>query len=102
MIQDRVRRGLVKRIEELEQAVTRLKAQLTWQPIATADKYGPPLRLYAKELLHEDFNPSGSVEGYWQDDQGWIGVVWCDEHDHWVAKVIFPTHWMHFPPPPAE
>ena len=74
---------------------------IDWRPIKTAPTDGTPVRLYAQDLVHEDFNPGGSVEGYWQDDEGWIGAVWCDYHDRWEAKAIQPTHWMPLPPPPS-
>lgn len=73
-----------------------------WQPIETAPKDGTPVIAYAAALVHADFNPSGSVEAYWQDDEGWIGATWCAEHDNWHEKVIWPTHWMPKPAPPVD
>ena len=71
-----------------------------WRPIETAPKDGTPVRLYAAALVHEDFNPSGSVEGYWQDDEGWVGALWDGCQDCWNATTIRPSHWQPLPAPP--
>ncbi len=73
-----------------------------WQPIATAPRDGTPIRVYADWLAHPDFNVTGSVEAYWQDDEGWIGAVWESGGDVWVTQVLDPppTQWMPLPPPP--
>ncbi len=73
----------------------------TWQPMETAPKDGVPIRLFAPEFIDEDFCPHGSVEGYWQDEQGWIGACWDACQDVWEARVIRPTHWQPLPAPPA-
>lgn len=72
-----------------------------WRPIESAPK-DRPIWLHDPTLVCEDFNPSGSVEGYWQDTEGWIGAVWNACQDVWDAKVIHPTHWRALPPPPAR
>lgn len=76
--------------------------EAAWQPISTAPKY-TPIRLYAQGggFYDEDFNPSGSVEGHWCDDSGWIGAFWDGEHDCWQRREdIVPTHWMPLPAAP--
>jgi hypothetical protein len=74
--------------------------QETWQPISTAPDT-QVIRLFASELIDADFNPSGSVEGQWTDDEGWIGAVWNPCHDCWDTRPIQPTHWQPLPSPPA-
>lgn len=73
-----------------------------WRPIATAPKDGTPIRIYADGLKDEDFNPSGSVEGFWQDGEGWLGAVWNPQHDYWMALPMKPTHWQPLPEPPSD
>jgi hypothetical protein len=90
-------------VEELQALATppRRTAE-PWRPIETADKYGPPIRAYAIELIDADFNPSGSVEACWADDIGWIGAVWDGQHDVWGTRPITPTYWMPLPTPPRR
>lgn len=71
-----------------------------WMPIADVgaeEKYDGFFLLFATSLIHEDFNPSGIVEGYWQDGEGWIAAIWNNDQDCWNAKVIEPTHAMRLP-----
>lgn len=63
-----------------------------WRPINTAP-FGRPILAYAADLVDEDFNPSGVVDAYWQDDEGWIGGIWNGSQDCWDAQPIRPTHW---------
>ena len=73
-----------------------------WQDISTAPKDAPVLRVYAPEFVHEDFNPTGTLEAYWQDGEGWVGAVWNPEFDGWDAKPIKPTHWRLDAPPTQQ
>lgn len=96
---------LARRVDEIygTELTEKLLAAVTaneWDFIITAPKDGSPLRLFAPYLIDEDFNPSGSVEGYWQDDDGWVGAVWNSCQDCWDRKKIKPTHWMKLPEPP--
>jgi len=75
-----------------------------WETIDTAHqgiKNLPAVLLYSPELVNPDFIPDGIVEGYHQDEEGWIGAVWCGNCDVWHTKQINPTHWMRKPQPPA-
>ena len=74
-----------------------------WQTIETANKYGEPVWLFDPALIEADFNPTGTVDGHWQDDEGWMGAVWDGYRDEWSTKVINPTHWMaRTSPTPAQ
>lgn len=70
-----------------------------WRGIETAPK-DEPIRLFDKNEMNADFNPSGSVEGMWLDDVGWVGASWRDTPDDWMLRPIKPTHWMPLPEPP--
>lgn len=72
-----------------------------WAPIMTAPLDGRVIRLYAKELVDPDFNPKGSVEGWW-DGEGWVGAKWNSCHDVWDLQSIAPTHWQEIPDPPED
>lgn len=75
-----------------------------WQPISTAPMY-TPVRLYAQGggFHDEDFNSSGSVEGFLSDDGNWCGAFWNPEQDCWDRRDgIAPTNWMPLPSPPAR
>lgn len=72
-----------------------------WRKIEEIDdgtRYAPGLLLYAETLIDADFNPSGVVEGYWQDGDDesgdWVAAVWCGYHDEWHSKPVKPTHFM--------
>lgn len=74
---------------------------MTWQPIKTAPKDNTVIRLYAQGggFYDEDFNPSGSVEGFWCDGS-WSGLFWDNQHDTWFRREgIVPTHWQPLPEP---
>lgn len=70
-----------------------------WQPIDTAPMDGSVFRAYGPTLIHEDFNPSGSVEACF-DGERLIGAVWDGQHDMWRTDVIEATHWMPLPKHP--
>lgn len=72
-----------------------------WKSISELDvkrenAYGIPYLLFAKELIDEDFNPSGVVEGFFQDgddeDAGWLGAIWDNDQDCYNLIPIKPTH----------
>lgn len=82
----------------LERELTALRKEREWRPIETADKYsGRIICVFDPDLVNEDFNPDGTTEAYWQDDEGWKAPVWCDCNDEWETKVINPTHWLPLP-----
>lgn len=75
-----------------------------WMPIETAPKDNTVIRLYAQGggFYDADFNPSGSVEGFWCDGE-WCGAFWDPQQDTWFRRDgIVPTHWMPLPPAPTE
>lgn len=74
---------------------------LTWQPIETAPRDGSAFRAYHPDLVHADFNPSGSVEACFDGEQI-VGAVWNGCHDIWNTTLIEPTHWMPLPAPPSR
>ncbi|WP_110642516.1 hypothetical protein [Salinicola sp. CPA57] len=101
------RRNLVKaaalllaEIERLDRAsgtdpaIVRL---VEWRTIEEAEKYDGEYLLHGPDLVDPDFNPTGIVAGHWQDDQGWVGAVWCGQHDCWEYRVIEPTHFARKP-----
>ena len=89
-------------------APERLKAPATpvagqsdvWRPIETANKCGGRVWLFDPALVDTDSNPTGTVDGHWQDDVGWqgdacwVGAVWSPHQDVWNTEQINPTHWM--------
>jgi hypothetical protein len=82
--------------------------QQSWQPIATADRYGfPSLDLYDPAHANEY---GASCDGYWNDADGtdhpetgghWVGAVWCNSCSEWHATRINPTHWRLRPAAPV-
>jgi hypothetical protein len=68
----------------------------SWRLIEGLDvteNYGVPYLLFSKELIDEDFNPSGVVDGFYQDGEGWVGGVWDNTQDCYIVTTIFPTHY---------
>lgn len=45
---------------------------MKWFNIKTAPLDSTPVLLWSKEWIDEDFNPSGVVDGYFQEDFGWV------------------------------
>lgn len=89
-------------INSLTNALADREARLKdfdWHPIETAAKYDPPVELYDPTLIDPDFRPDGIVCGHWQDDEGWVGGVWCIAHEQFESRVIHPTHWRLKRPP---
>lgn len=67
-----------------------------WNPISQLDvteNYGVPYLLFSKELIDPDFNPSGVVDGFYQDGEGWVGGVWDNDQDCYNVVSINPTHY---------
>lgn len=85
---------LIARLREAEQREQALAAHVQWRPIEEAEKYNGEYLLYGPKLVDLDFNPAGVVEGHWQDDMGWVGAVWCGQHDCWHDTIIEPTHFL--------
>ncbi|WP_339118534.1 hypothetical protein [Halomonas sp. BMC6] len=77
--------------DQLQAALSRAGV---WLPIEQANKDSQAMLLYSEEFICLDFNPEGVIEGYWQDDEGWIGAVWNGCHDQWTAQPVQPTHFM--------
>ena len=57
-----------------------IQETIIWQSISKAPK-DQPLWLYASDFVDEDFNPSGIVDGFWNDDNGWTIWKWNGCHD---------------------
>jgi hypothetical protein len=67
-----------------------------WCPIEDLDitkNYGVPYLLFSKNLVDEDFNPSGVVDGFYQEGEGWVGGIWDNTQDCYIVTTIFPTHY---------
>ena len=47
-----------------------------WQTMLEFDseKHTDPVFLYSPDFIDEDFNPTGIVDGFWNDDYGW--TIW--------------------------
>lgn len=99
--------GAWKLMEALETAERALaQAGDGWRPISEFgdnERYGRQFwHFYAKELINEDFNVLGVVEGFWQDDEGFVAAIWNNNQDCWDYTVIQPTHFRAPPAPPQE
>ncbi|KAA0015477.1 hypothetical protein F0A16_20525 [Salinicola corii] len=92
----------IERLDRARGAPAQTAQIVEWRPIEEAEKYGDGCLLHAPNLIHPDFNPKGVVDGYWQDDEGWIGAIWCAQHDCWHEMVIHPTHFMPKPDSPTS
>ena len=86
--------ALITRLREAEAREQSLAAHVQWRSIEEAEKYNGEYLLYGPELVDLDFNETGVVEGHWQDDMGWVGAVWCGQHDCWHDTIIEPTHFL--------
>jgi hypothetical protein len=63
-----------------------------WLPISEAPK-NDPLLLFATDFIDEDFNPSGIVDGFWNDETGWTIWRWNGCHDCYdTIEGAEPTH----------
>lgn len=58
--------------------------------------------LFSKDLIDPVFYPEGVVEGYHDEDKGWVAAIYCATHDTWHSKVVKPTHWMPKPEGPLR
>lgn len=91
----RMKRDFVKAVEEKAFIIKDRVESNPWLPIAQLDvkqNYGIPYLLFAKELIDEDFNPSGVVEGFYQEGEGWLGGVWDNTQDCYIVTTINPTY----------
>ena len=65
----------------------------TWMPISDAAKRYVSVWLYSADFVDEDFNPTGVVDGYWNDDLGWTVWWWNGCHDCYdTISMVAPTH----------
>ncbi|MCK5644299.1 MAG: hypothetical protein KAJ19_26100 [Gammaproteobacteria bacterium] len=70
-----------------------IKRIVKWQEIESAPK-GPMLLLFSPDFIDEDFNPSGVVDGYWNDDAGWCCWQWNGCQDcYMTVEGQGPTMW---------
>ena len=54
----------------------------------------PCVLLFSEDFIDEDFNPTGIVDGYWQDDEGWVIWQWNNCQDCYdTVRGAQPTHW---------
>lgn len=65
-----------------------------WVSIDKATDQEGDVLLYVPDLVDEDFNPTGVIEGHWQDVDGWVGAVWCPVQDYWKYRAVSPTHFL--------
>jgi len=73
-----------------------------WPTMESAPKDGTPILVYADVFVNADFNPTGVIEAYWHDDEGWLGAMWNPQFDEWDTTVVQPTCWSHQPRPPQH
>lgn len=70
-----------------------------WMPIDSAPKTGDPVWLWNDEWVDEDYNPTGVMDGYWDehfdDIPGgtWVVAGWSSCHDVYGSYAAVPTHW---------
>ena len=55
-------------------------------------EHGEVVLLGNPEWKCPDLNPKGVMEGYYQDDEGWLGSVWNAVQDCWVPSLVTPTY----------
>lgn len=66
-----------------------------WYDIKLAPKNGVPVLLWSKDFIDEDFNPSGTIDGYFDEQRGWTGAIWNGCQDVWdTVPYLEPTHFM--------
>lgn len=90
----------IERLDRRENKSEKAVRFVEWhsiEDISEADKYSGEYLLYGPSLIDLDFNPTGIVEGHWQDDEGWVGAVWSGCHDCWDARIVSPTHFARKP-----
>jgi hypothetical protein len=74
---------------------------MRWLPInnlKVEEHYGEPFLLFAEEFKDPDFNPSGVVEGFFQDGDdpefsGWMISDWNNDQDCYNVIKGKPTHY---------
>lgn len=77
-----------------------LSEVITWYPIeqmGTQEKYSGGFLLWSFEFVDLDFRPTGVMEGYWQDGEGWTAAGWDDNNDVFTTVVVQPTHYAAVP-----
>lgn len=66
-----------------------------WDDIKNAPKDGMPVMIWHKDWMDEDFNPTGTIEGFFHEDYGWVGAMWNGCQDTWDRKdFLEPTHFL--------
>lgn len=75
-----------------------------WQPIETAPKDGTAVLVWCDESdskADPHFDVAAYV-AYFGSDNGWYSDVGSEWHGDWSRDRIFPSFWMHLPPPPQK
>lgn len=73
-----------------------------WQTAKWAPKNGHPFLAHVPTESDADFNPTGVVEVYYLEDEGFIAALWNPEQDCWDATPVRFTHWMPLPKSPSS
>lgn len=67
---------------------------MKWKSINTAPRDATPVLLWSIEFEDADFNPSGVIDGYFDEQEGWTGAIWNDCQDCWGTEHgLEPTMW---------
>lgn len=98
---------LAERAEAAEAEVSKLKAQVEWQPIETAPKDGTAVIIAVPDRAHTDFIVGEAYfdpEHYGDGDWWWANTDYGDYHGGPVSEVNYnhPTHWRPLPAPPSQ
>lgn len=68
---------------------------MIWNKIEKVPKDGTPILLWSIDFIDEDFNPTGIIDGYFDEQLGWMGAVWDGCRDSWETKeYLEPSHFV--------
>lgn len=73
---------------------------MNWHPIRTNPKDGGPFLAYAPSFVNVDYCPWGVIEAHWHDAVGFVGAIWNNSSEEWMALPVEPAYWMPQPKPP--